>query len=196
MTDITTPTEDAFAQEALSHMGDLLRFAMSLARDRDEAQDLVQETYLRALRSRHTYQPDRGMRQWLFTICRNVFLRARDRSKWVVEVEDDAELESLASIGLHQVAMRGGYEDVFDQMDIGPALERAMQALPDAYRVVFALVDLGDQSYAEVAEQLDIPIGTVRSRLFRARRELQTALIDHARDAGIISASRTTGGAT
>ncbi len=195
MTDITDPTDDAFAREALACMGDLLRFALSLARDRDEAQDLVQETYLRALRSRHTYQADRGMRQWLFTICRNVFLRARDRAKWVVAVEDDAELEALASIGLHQVAKRGGYEEVFDQLDIGPALERAMHALPEAYRVVFALVDLGDQSYAEVAEQLGIPVGTVRSRLFRARRELQTALIDHARDAGIIPASSSNGGA-
>jgi RNA polymerase sigma-70 factor (ECF subfamily) len=181
-----------FDRETLQFLPDLLRFAKSLTRNADDAADLVQETYLRAYRSRATFQPG-TTRQWLFTICRNVFLRSREREKWTVPVEDDAQLEMLATVGLHNTARRDGYDGVWDAIDFGPALERAMQTLPDPFRVVFALADVGGQSYAEVADALHIPIGTVRSRLFRARRELQSQLIDFARDAGVVpGGTRTT----
>jgi RNA polymerase sigma-70 factor (ECF subfamily) len=185
-------TDADFDRETLQFLPDLLRFAKSLTRNGDEAQDLVQETFLRAYRSRATFQPG-TTRQWLFTICRNVFLRSRERDKWTVPVEDDAQLEMLATVSLHNAAKRDGCDDVWDRLDFGPALERAMAKLPEVFRVVFALVDVGGQSYAEVAEALEVPIGTVRSRLFRARRELQSALIDFARDAGVVpSSARTT----
>ena len=174
-----------FEAETLRFLPDVVRFARSLTRNVDDADDLVQDTYLRAYRARDTFQPGTSTRQWLFTICRNSFLRTRERGKWVTTVEDDATLEVLASVGLHKDAERGGYADIFDRIDFGPALEKAMAKLSEPFRVVFALVDLGDQSYAEVAESLNIPVGTVRSRLFRARRELQSSLIDFARDAGI-----------
>lgn len=185
MTDTALIPDADFDRETLQFLPDLLRFAKSLTRDGDEAQDLVQETFLRAYRGRATFQPG-STRQWLFTICRNVFLRSRERDKWTVEVEDDAQLEVLATAQLHNAAKRDGYDDVWTQIDFGPALERAMAKLPEVFRVVFALVDVGGQSYAEVAEALVVPIGTVRSRLFRARRELQSALIDFARDAGVV----------
>jgi RNA polymerase sigma-70 factor (ECF subfamily) len=191
VTDASLISDTDFDCETLQFLPDLLRFAKSLTRDGDAAQDLVQETFLRAYRSRATFQSG-STRQWLFTICRNVFLRSREREKWTVEVEDDAQLEVLATVNMHNTAKREGYEDVWEQVDFGPALERAMAKLPEPYRVVFALVDVGDQSYAEVAEALDVPIGTVRSRLFRARRELQSALIDFARDAGVVTGSART----
>jgi RNA polymerase sigma-70 factor (ECF subfamily) len=192
VTDTALITDADFDRETLQFLPDLLRFAKSLTRNGDEAQDLVQDTFLRAYRSRATFQLG-STRQWLFTICRNVFLRSREREKWTVEVEDDAQLEILATVHLHKTAKRDGYDDVWTQIDFGPALERAMAKLPEPFRVVFALVDVGDQSYAEVAEALDVPIGTVRSRLFRARRELQSALIDFARDAGVVTGgARTT----
>lgn len=188
MTNTALISDTDFDRETLQFLPDLLRFAKSLTRNGDEAQDLVQDTFLRAYRSRATFQPG-STRQWLFTICRNVFLRSREREKWTVPVEDDAQLEILATVRVHNSAKRDGYADIWEQVDFGPALERAMAKLSEPFRVVFALVDVGDQSYAEVAEALDVPIGTVRSRLFRARRELQSALIEFARDAGVVSGS-------
>lgn len=176
----------AFEQDTLEFLPDLMRFARSLTRDHADADDLVQDTYLRAFRARDTFVSGQGTRQWLFTICRNVFLRSRERASWVTTVEDDAQLETLASIHLHREARQCGFENVFDRLDFGPALDRAQQALPEAYRVAFALVDLGGHSYSEAAEVLRVPVGTVRSRLFRARRELQKSLIEFARDAGLV----------
>lgn len=174
----------AFEQEVLRYLPDLARFARSLTRETADAEDLVQETYLRAFRARHTFQPEAGTRQWLFTICRNVFLRGLERDRRLTQPEDDAELETLASVALHREARSGGYEDIFSRLDFGPALAKAMSQLSEPFRVAFALVDIGDLSYAEAAESLGVPIGTVRSRLFRARRELQESLIAYARDAG------------
>lgn len=177
--------DSAFEQEVLRFLPDVVRFARSLTRESADADDLVQETYLRAFRARHTFQVDAGTRQWLFTICRNVFLRALERDRRLTQPEDDAELEALASVALHREARAGGYEDIFSRLDFGPALAAAMAMLPEQYRLAFALVDIGELSYAEAAEALEVPVGTVRSRLFRARRELQQSLIAFARDAGI-----------
>jgi len=179
--------DDAFEQEVLRFLPDVHRFAVSLAKDASDADDLVQETYLRAYKARATFKPDTGTRQWLFTICRNVFLRAKERERWVTaSLDDDATAETLATVELHRGARAGGYVDVFDRLDFGPALQRAMDMLAEPFRVVFSLVDIGGLEYAEAAEALGIPVGTVRSRLFRARRELQQHLIEFARDAGVV----------
>lgn len=174
-------------RETLRFLPDVHRFAISLARDAADAEDLVQETYLRAYKSRDTFRPDAGTRQWLFTICRNVFLRARERDRRFVDApEVDAAAESEGTVALHRQAVAGDYADVYGRLDFGPALERAMAMLAEPFRVVFALVDVGGMEYAEAAAALGIPVGTVRSRLFRARRELQQHLIHFARDAGIV----------
>ncbi len=184
-------TDAEFEAETLRFLPDVMRFARSLARDPADADDLVQDTYLRAYRSRHTFQAGASARQWLCTICRNSWLRSRERSQRIVSLEDDATAETLAAVALHREAKRDGLEDLFVQLDFAPALERAMAALPEVYREAFVLVDLGEASYAEVAEALGIPVGTVRSRLFRARRELQRSLLVHARDLGIAPPART-----
>ena len=182
-----SPADDAFEQETLRFLPDVLRFATSLARNISDAEDLVQETYLRAYRSRDTFKPEAGTRQWLFTICRNVFLRGKERDRWIVaSIDDDPAEETRGTVALHEAAQAGGYENVYDRIDFGPALARAMAMLAEPFRVVFALVDIGGLEYAEAAESLGIPVGTVRSRLFRARRELQQHLIEHARDAGLV----------
>jgi RNA polymerase sigma-70 factor (ECF subfamily) len=180
------PSDAEFEAETLRFLADVMRFARSLVRDAADAEDLVQETYLRAYRSRHTFQPGASTRQWLFTICRNCWLRSREREQRIVQVEDDAALETLAAVALHREAKRDGAEDLFDRLDFAPAFERALAALPEPYREVFVLVDVGDGAYADVATALGLPVGTVRSRLFRARRELQHTLLEHARDRGIV----------
>ncbi len=103
-------------------------------------------------------------------------------------VEDD-ELESLAAAQLHNAARANGLDNMYSRLDLGPAIARAIDALEPNFRDVVVLVDVEDFSYEQVAEALSIPIGTVRSRLYRARRVLQQALLQYAIDAGFKTAS-------
>jgi len=184
-----------FDQEALCWLDDVYRFACSMTRDESDADDIVQETYLRAYRSWHTFEPGSDCRRWLFTICRNVFLRIRERERRKVEVATDAEFEALAALDVATRARRDGYDDLFARLDLRPAIDQAITALPDVFRLAVVLVDVEGQSYEEAAEILGVPIGTIRSRLFRGRRLLQEALLLHARDAGFVSAPRERDGA-
>jgi RNA polymerase sigma-70 factor (ECF subfamily) len=179
----------AFEAEALRWFPELTRFALSLTRNEADADDLVQETFLRAYASWDSFTPGTECRGWLFVICRNTFRRTRLRESRQVEA-DDAELEALAAAALHASALQAGYGSLFSDVDLSDAIRRAVEALPESFREAVTLVDLNDQSYEDAARILDVPVGTVRSRLFRARRLMQEALIDHARDAGLVSATR------
>lgn len=176
-----------FAREALPYMDDVYRFAYSLSRNTADAEDLVQETYLRAFRSWHTFQPGSDARRWLFTICRNAFLRSREKRRHEVEVEE-GDAESLASLAAPEDARRDGLEQLLSRVDLAPALQRALDELPEPFRSTVMLVDVEDQSYDAASEVLGVPVGTVRSRLFRGRRQLQEKLREYARDAGFASA--------
>lgn len=178
-----SPHDDRFEREALCFLPDVARFALSLTRDQAEADDLVQDTFLQAYRYWDLYEEGTECRGWLFTICRNRFLRVRKRESRTATVDDPA-LESLAAAALHASARQDQLGDVFEREEMGDAIREAIAGLPDAYREVALLVDVQDQSYDAVARILRIPIGTVRSRLFRARRILQEKLLMHARDAG------------
>ncbi|MEO7964223.1 MAG: RNA polymerase sigma factor [Gemmatimonadaceae bacterium] len=182
-----SPDTDSLEFEGivLPHLPDVARYARSLTRDRGAADDLVQETYLRAYRGRSTYQPESDARRWLFAICRHEFLRTQRREQRMVGYGDEPELEALAAAGLHVAAKRDGFEQLFTEPDIGPAIARAMSALPEIHRTIVAMVDMEGLSYGEAADSLGVPIGTIRSRLFRGRRVLAEALIEHARDAGL-----------
>ena len=180
----------AFEQELLASIEAVHRFALQLARDPSAAEDLVQETYLRALAHRDQYSPGTNCRAWLFTICRNVFVKGAMRNAREVAVED-AELEAMRAAALHgSVAASDPSGAVFERADVDDAVRRALEKLPEEYRTVVALVDIEDQSYGSVAEILGIPIGTVRSRLFRGRRLLQQDLLAYAADAGLLPARR------
>ena len=175
-----------FRAEALRWLPEVTRFALSLERNEVDADDLVQDTFLKAYEAWDTYTPGTECRGWLFTICRNSFYRRRRREERQVTC-DDPELEALAATAVHASAREGGYRDMFARFDLSDAIDRAIDALPEAFREVVLLIDMHDQSYEEAANTLDVPIGTVRSRLFRARRLLQETLIAHARDAGLVS---------
>ncbi len=192
MTDSPRDAEfDALVLKALPHV---VRFARSLAHDDALADDLVQETYLRAYRSWDTFKQGHDARRWLFTICRNVFLRTREREARVVDTSgEDAELESLAASVEHGQADRSGLTDIFDRIDVGPAIRAALEAVPEVYRTAAILVDVEGESYEAAAEVLGVPVGTVRSRLFRARRLLQKSLYAHAVDAGVVRAPSSPG---
>lgn len=161
-----------------------MRYARALTRDESDADDLVQETYLRAFRAWRTYDMTSDARRWLFAICRHAFFRRQQRESRIVSVDEEAELDALGAVSVHNSARDEGLDHVFDRVDLKPAVTKALSELSESHRLVVLLVDVEGQGYAEAAEALQLPIGTVRSRLFRARRILQLALIEFARDAG------------
>jgi RNA polymerase sigma-70 factor (ECF subfamily) len=175
---------DRFEEIALPHIGGLARFALVLTRNEADADDLVQETFLRAFKGWHTFTPGTDCRRWLFAICRNTFLSSRKRMP-VYVLSDDGDLDAMPAAIAHMQAVSDGIADPFDRIDVRPAIEAAVRALPEPHYSIMALVDLEGLSYEEAAAVLEIPVGTVRSRLYRARRHVQEALLAHARDVGI-----------
>lgn len=180
--------DQQFADEALVCLPEVARFAWSLTHDEADADDLVQETYLRAYESWHTYTPETECRGWLFTICRNTYYRQQRRDQRMVQC-DDPELEALGAAAVHASATTAGAGDLFARVDLRDAIDAALDRLPDQFREAIVLVDVQDQSYEAAAAIVGVPVGTVRSRLFRGRRLLQEALIEHARDLGLVTTS-------
>jgi RNA polymerase sigma-70 factor (ECF subfamily) len=175
--------DERFRDEALPHVEAVARYALSLTRDEFDADDLVQETFLRAFRAWDQFAAGSECRAWLFTICRHAYLRTSKREERVAAYED-ADLEALGAAALHASAQQEGLDDVFERSDMLATIRRAVDTLPDTFRETVVLVDLEEQSYQEAAAVLGVPVGTVRSRLFRGRRLLQEQLIEYARDAG------------
>lgn len=177
-----------FAAATLSLMPNVKRYALSLTRDESDADDIVQETYLRAHRYWNSFEEGSDCRKWLLTICRNAFTTSFHRSLKSVAVDDD-ELESLAAAHGHNAAQAAGVDDMYSRLDLGPAIQTAIDRLDPVFREVVVLSDIEGFSYEEIASTLAIPLGTVRSRLFRARRHLQESLMDYAIDAGFVRAT-------
>lgn len=177
-----------FERIALPLLPTIARVAAALTGGGPDADDLVQETFLRAYRHWNTFRPGTDCKSWLSTICRHAFAEQRRRDARSTAV-DDQELESLAAARAHNRARATGVDDMFSRLDLGPAIAAAIATLEPHYRDVVRLADVDGFSYDEIAATLDIPVGTVRSRLFRARRILQEALIDFAIDAGYARAS-------
>ena len=184
-----------FTEEALPWLDAVHRFSLRLTRgDIDAAEDLTQETFLRAHRFWHTFTRGTNAKSWLFTICRRQFLAQR-RSPRVRELaaSDVAEnLDELAESSAFAAPAVSPEAEFFDRF-LDDQVVAAIDALPKAFRDVLTLSDLGDLQYREIAEVLEIPVGTVRSRLFRARHLLQGQLRAYAVDAGYIHASQAKG---
>jgi RNA polymerase sigma-70 factor (ECF subfamily) len=179
-----------FHEEALPHMDAVFRFALRLSGTQDQAEDLVQETFLRAFRSWDKYTPGTKCKSWLFTICRNVFLRQRER----VQRHDEIISENVdRSSGAFEVvnpvwvkAIKADPEGEFFDAIVDEVVLGHIQDLPEDYRTAVVLSDLEGLTYQEIAEMTDVPVGTVKSRLFRGRRILQSNLYDYAVSMGYI----------
>ena len=179
--------DTVFEQQALCWLDDIYRFAMSMTHNRDDAQDLVQETYLRAYRFWHTFVPGTNAKHWLFTICRNCHLRNRERGRRVVE-DDAVSLDSIGpAAGVEESP--AVEEQLATRIDLHDALWHAIDRLAEPFRSAVILVDINQERYEVAAKILGIPIGTLRSRLFRARRLLWPALEVYARDSGFWGAA-------
>jgi RNA polymerase sigma-70 factor (ECF subfamily) len=177
------PTEEEFRAEALRWLPNVARYARLLTRNESDADDLAQETFLRAYSNWTTFRPGSDCRKWLFTICRHLFLRSQQRASRVMGV-DDPETDIQRTAELYWEAAAAGLQNLFDRIDLGPAIEQGLRAMQPEYREAALLVDVEGYTYAEAAAALGIPVGTIRSRLFRARRLLQQRLVEHARDLG------------
>ncbi len=179
-----------FEAEALPHLDAVYRFALRLSGSPMDAEDLVQETFLRAYRAWEQYTPGTHAKSWLFTICRNVFLRQRERVVRHDEIVRQAA-RTHESGDTAEATLFAGTADVdpegeFFREIVDDSILAAIDALPDDFREAVVLSDLEGLPYAEIAEVLDIPVGTVKSRLFRGRRLLQKTLYDYAVDNGYI----------
>ena len=162
-----------FQRLALSHLDALYNFAVYLTRRPAEAEDLVQETYLRAFRFSHRFQPGTHLRAWLFQILRNTFLtfyRLRERElplaedgvpDWDAPMFHEAPAEDPAVLEAHT------------------DLERAMRRLPEEFRTVLLLAEVEGLPLEDVAQIMACPVGTVKSRIFRAKERLRTLLRDY-----------------
>lgn len=181
---------DAFEREAMPHMDALHGYAMHLARNKSDAEDLVQETYIKALKNWHRYQLGTNCRAWLFRIMTNTFYNIQRSKKRRRGVEADALPDIEMQVAEHHDD-RGIYrpleQQVLDRF-VSKEMTEAIDSLPDDFRTVLLLADLQDFSYKEIAEVCDCPVGTVMSRLYRARRAMQRKLIDHAISEGIVQA--------
>jgi RNA polymerase sigma-70 factor (ECF subfamily) len=165
--------------------------SLYLARNRTEAEDLFQETYLRAYRFFHQFTPGTNCRAWLLTILHNAFKnRYRQQQRAGQAVDQDVlshEYEKkLAKEGEGEYATP---ETAFFARLLDSEVETALKALPEEYRTTLLLVDVEELTYEEAAQVLACPVGTVRSRLSRARRMMQIALRDYAREKGYVKSA-------
>ena len=174
-------------------MDAIYRFALRLSGARDEAEDLVQDTYLRAFRAWEQYTPGTRCKSWLFTICRNVFLRRRERDQRHDAILRETTEDDPRAISREAPVFAASRDDdpegEFFQSIVDDQVLEAIEELPEEYRMVVVLSDLEDLSYGEIAEVMGIPVGTVKSRLFRGRRQLQRRLYEYALEMGYISDS-------
>ena len=168
---------ERFSSEILIYLDHLYRVAFHLVRNDDEAQDCVQETCARALGAFSQFTPGSNLKAWLTRILYNFFFDSYARNKRMVAAEDLGEGVAAASDYWETVTAKDpGPEQQFLQQELSAKIGAALRKIPEEFRAAIVLVDMGDFSYAEAAEILSCPVGTVRSRLSRGRRLLQKQL--------------------
>jgi RNA polymerase sigma-70 factor (ECF subfamily) len=180
-----TPEErrEGYEKEALVHLDALYRVALRLTANAADAEDLVQETMLRAYRSWDRYTPGTNAKGWLLTILRHLFINEYRRKSRHPETVDVDTIEPFA---LFQEVQEEDPQGAFFDKIVDDEVLRAVDQLPEAFREAVTLSDVEGLSYEEVAKVLDVPVGTVKSRLYRGRRLLQAKLYDYAVGMGYI----------
>ncbi len=173
----------AFEAEALPHLDAVYRVALRLAGDEAQADDLTQETMLKAYRSWHQYKSGTNVRAWLLTILRHTFINEYRKAKRTGSTVDINEVEGYS---VFKDVQDADPEGSFFSKIVDDEVIRAIDSLPDEFRETLVLSDVEQLSYAEIAEVTGVPIGTVKSRLFRARQALQRVLYGYAVEMGYI----------
>lgn len=180
---------EEFERAILAHGSNLLAVATRLARNRAEAEDLVQDTLVKALRARQQYESGTNLKAWLFKILKNTFINRYRRSGLERTVLDGPDADPLADGWIGASTLRAMRDP--ESQALRPVLEReiaaALDSVPEEFRLVVVLADVEELSYKEIADLVGCPIGTVMSRLHRGRRILKTKLIDQARMLGLVA---------
>jgi RNA polymerase sigma-70 factor, ECF subfamily len=182
-----------FTELAMEHMPGLYSAAMRMTRNAADAEDLVQETYLRAYRAFGTFTEGTNLRAWLYRILTNTYIntyRAAKRRPQISDVEDVEDLYLYRRIGPGDGATGRSAEDEALDSFTDDEVKAAIESLPDAFRIAVLLADVEGFSYKEIAEITDVPIGTVMSRIHRGRRALQKALHDFVESRGLVGTGR------
>ena len=183
MAEPTAATVRSFDDEALPHLDALYRVALRLTGDPAQAEDLVQDTMLKAYRSWRQYRPGTNAKGWLLTILRNTFINAYRRRKLEPVAMD---LEAIEPHALYRAVESVDPEGSFFGRLVDEKVLEAVDSLPPEFREVLVLSDIEGMPYADIAETMKVPVGTVKSRLFRARRLLQAQLYTYAVEMGYI----------
>jgi RNA polymerase sigma-70 factor, ECF subfamily len=179
-----------FAEQAMPLMDGLYSAALRMTRNPADAEDLVQETYLKAYRAFHTFQAGTNLKAWLYRILTNTYINAYRSKK---RRPDESDLDEVEDLYLYRrlgglegaTAGRSAEEELLDQLT-DSEVKDALEALPEQFRMAVLLADVEGFAYKEIAEILDIPIGTVMSRLHRGRKAMQKQLYEFGRARNLV----------
>ena len=183
-----------FADLAMEYMPALYTAALRMTRNPSDAEDLVQETYLKAYRAFGSFEEGTNLKAWLYRILTNTYInsyRAKKRRPEIADVEDVEDLYLYRRLGADQPSGlgRSAEDEALDRFT-DDEVKAAIESLPDAFRIAVLLADVEGFSYKEIAEITDVPIGTVMSRIHRGRKALQKALHEFGSARGLVGASR------
>ncbi len=175
-----------FEKEAIPHMDALFNFALRITGDRDEADDLVQETFLKAFRFFDKFEKGTNCKAWLFRIMKNTYINSYRKTSKEPDKIDYEEVENFyENIKPSSTDSAHLEKEMYDNL-LDDELSNAIAALPEDFRTVIILCDIEGFTYDEIADFVDVPVGTVRSRLHRARKMLFAELYEYAADKGYI----------
>ncbi|HWP81856.1 MAG TPA: sigma-70 family RNA polymerase sigma factor [Bacteroidota bacterium] len=178
---------EEFEREALPHMDVLYNFALRTTGNEDDARDLLQETYLKAYRFWDKYEKGTNIRAWLFRIMKNSYINRYRKETKEPDKVDYTDVENFYN------SIRAQFTDSNDLQEklfsglLSDEVVKALESLPEDFRTVVILCDIEGLTYEEIAEFIDVPIGTVRSRLHRGRKLLQAKLLEYAKKQGVIA---------
>lgn len=186
-TDISKALRDEFERVALPHLSQLYTAAVYLTKDKSEAEELVQETYLRAFQFFNKFQPGTNCKAWLLTILRHLFINEYHQKRRKPETVDWAEVE-LVYESMAEQGERANPESLFFSKLMDGDIENALKELPEEFRTAIVLVDIEGLTYEHAAQVMRCPLGTIRSRVSRGRRMLQVRLWGYGIERGLIEA--------
>ncbi len=182
--------QERFTELAMEHMDSLYSGALRMTRNPSDAEDLVQETYLKAYRSFASFTEGTNLKAWMYRILTNTYIntyRAKQRRPDETDLGELQDLYLYRRLGGAEGASRGqSAEDVLMASLTEHEIVEALESLPDSFRMAVLFADVEGFSYKEIAEILDVPLGTVMSRIHRGRKALQKALATFAEDRGLL----------
>ena len=178
--------QSEFEAEALPHMDVLYNFALRTTGNQDDARDLLQETYLKAYRFWEKYEKGTNIRAWLFRIMKNSYINRYRKETKEPDKVDYEEIENFYNLIRAESTNPNDLQEKLFGSLLGDEVSKALESLPDDFRTVVILSDIEGLTYEEIAEFVECPIGTVRSRLHRGRKLLQARLYEYAKRQGMI----------